>query len=364
MARELLKKSVRELKELAKKLKIKGYSKMKKNQLLDSLRKAGGEKTSKQEVAQCVMDNKGKQEAFNANNEFAKASSMYNGQEQICESKFTITHEQRPSFSEEHFVFPAHYGKDNIVLMVRDPYWVYSYWNLTEDTFLRLRDEYGNDAINFSKLTLRVKEVTGTHPDNPNETFDIFPPIGTNNWYINISRSNASYCTEIGLLLTNNQFIMIARSNVVLVPHFGPSDIVDEKWTSLVEFEKIYALSGGFDIGKSSAELRKEMVKRLEQALFSGASGAVSSFGKKKQIKGKKGKPFFLVVNTELIVYGQTVPTATLTIQGQEHRLNPDGTFSIRFALPEGVHEIPVTSISQDREDKITITPVVTKETR
>jgi uncharacterized protein len=148
------------------------------------------------------------------------------------------------------------------------------------------------------------------------------------------------------------------------VPLFGPSDIIDEKWTSLIDFEKIYALSGGFGVGKSSGELRKEMVKRLENALFSGASAAVSSFGKKREIKGKKGKTFFLIVNTELIVYGQTVPTAKLTIQGKDHKLNPDGTFSIRFALPEGVQNIPVTSVSEDKEDTITITPVVTKETR
>ena len=163
--------------------------------------------------------------------------------------------------------------------------------------------------------------------------------------------------------LHNNEFILIARSNVVHMPLFGPSDIVDEKWASLIDFEKIYALSGGFDTGKSSGELRKEMVKRLEQSLFSGASGAVTSFGKKKQ-SGKSEKTFFLVVNTELIVYGQTVPSAHLTIQGRDQKLNHDGTFSVRFALPEGVQEIPVTAISEDKEDTITITPVVTKETR
>ncbi|MBN1521517.1 MAG: DUF4912 domain-containing protein [Candidatus Aureabacteria bacterium] len=351
---------------MAKKFNIKGYAKMKKRELIDSLsqkeEKASG---SEKQVSQVQVQEMEKDSAHGMKDEnFTSTSSIYNGQEQICESKYAVSYHKRPSFSEEHFVFPGHYGKDNIVLLVRDPYWVYSYWNLTEEIFRNLRRDYGDEAINNSRLTLRVKEVTGTHPDSPNESYDIFPPIGTTNWYINVNRSNASYCVEIGLLLSNNQFILIARSNIVHVPHFGPSDVIDEKWTSLIDFEKIYALSGGFDVGKSSGELRKEMVKRLEQALFSGASGAVSSFGKKKQITGKKGKSFFLVVNTELIVYGQTVPTATLTIQGKEHKLNPDGTFSIRFALPEGVHEIPVTSVSEDREDTITITPVVTKETR
>ena len=359
MSTEYISKSIKELKELARESKIKGYAKMKKKELVQKLHKmdqadSSAEASSKKDSA------RGASEVIK---ESKSATAMYDSQEQICEAKYS-TGFCRPSFSEENFSFPRNYGKENIVLIVRDPYWLYTYWNITEGKFSQIRSQYGDEVINNSRLTLRVKEISGKSPDSPNESFDIYPPMGTANWYVNVSKPNSSYCVEVGLLLVNNEFILIARSNVVHVPLFGPSDVVDEKWASLVDFEKIYALSGGFDVGKSSGELRKEMIKRLEQALFSGGSGAISSFGKSKEISGGKEKTFFLVVNTELIVYGQTVPSAALTIQGKEQKLNPDGTFSVRFALPEGVQNIPVTSVSEDREDTITITPVVTKETK
>jgi hypothetical protein len=56
-------------------------------------------------------------------------------------------------------------------------------------------------------------------------------------------------------------------------------------------------------------------------------------------------------VNAELIVYGATEPTATVTIGGRPIRLRPDGSFSYRFALPDGQYELPVVAVSADQTD-------------
>jgi len=71
-----------------------------------------------------------------------------------------------------------------------------------------------------------------------------------------------------------------------------------------------------------------------------------------------------MVVNTELIVYGATEPDAKVTVQGKDIRLRPDGTFTLRFALPDGRQVIPVQATSADAAETRTITPVVTKETK
>ena len=70
------------------------------------------------------------------------------------------------------------------------------------------------------------------------------------------------------------------------------------------------------------------------------------------------------MVNTELIVYGATEPDAKVTVSGKEIALRPDGTFSLRFSLPDGKQIIPVKAVSADSLDERVITPVVTKETR
>jgi hypothetical protein len=65
-----------------------------------------------------------------------------------------------------------------------------------------------------------------------------------------------------------------------------------------------------------------------------------------------------------LIVYGATEPDAKVTVQGKPINLRQDGTFTLRFALPDGKQVIPVKAVSSDLEEERTITPIVTRETK
>ena len=59
---------------------------------------------------------------------------------------------------------------------------------------------------------------------------------------------------------------------------------------------------------------------------------------------------FWLNVNAELVIYGATQPNARLTLAGESVRLRPDGTFSFRFALPDGRFELPLNAASAQGE--------------
>ena len=59
-------------------------------------------------------------------------------------------------------------------------------------------------------------------------------------------------------------------------------------------------------------------------------------------------KAFWFKVNAELIIYGSTEPDARVSIGGRPIRLWQDGSFSYRFALPDGAYELPVIAISRD----------------
>src|SRR6185436_16351739 len=78
-----------------------------------------------------------------------------------------------------------------------------------------------------------------------------------------------------------------------------------------------------------SLEISDLIGRGVEQGL---SSGAMSSFGR----GGESQKGFRLNVNAELIIYGATEPDARVTIGGRTIQLRPDGTFSFRFALPDG----------------------------
>jgi hypothetical protein len=62
-------------------------------------------------------------------------------------------------------------------------------------------------------------------------------------------------------------------------------------------------------------------------------------------------KSFWFNVNAELIVYGATEPGAKVTLGGHEIKLRADGTFSYRFALPDGKYDLPAVAISADGTD-------------
>src|SRR6185295_2188448 len=54
---------------------------------------------------------------------------------------------------------PTGYGKDRIVVMVRDPYWLHTYWELTRQAIARAEAALGQNW-HGSKPILRVLDVT------------------------------------------------------------------------------------------------------------------------------------------------------------------------------------------------------------
>lgn len=60
---------------------------------------------------------------------------------------------------------------------------------------------------------------------------------------------------------------------------------------------------------------------------------------------------FWFKVNAEVILYGSTERDAHVTIGGQPVKLREDGSFSFRFALPDGEFPLPVVAVSAARDD-------------
>jgi hypothetical protein len=81
-------------------------------------------------------------------------------------------------------------------------------------------------------------------------------------------------------------------------------------------------------------------------------------------VKKQAPRKFWLEVGCELIVYGATEPDASVTVQGKPINLRRDGTFTLRFALPDGKQIIPVKAVSSDNIEERCITPIVVRETK
>jgi hypothetical protein len=272
------------------------------------------------------------------------------------------THKQQLQTETEYFALPEGYGDNHIVLLVRDPRCLYAYWEITQDKREELQQKLGIDIWQQSKLILRVEDVTDLATGgNSVNYFDIEIDNHAMSWYVHVPEANRSYRVNLGFLTHHREFYTLARSNIVTTPRDGISEIIDEQWMIVEEeFKRLYKLAAGCFTGDSSVGIAEAIMKRQQLEMGSGAMGAVSS----PVFFEDNVRPFWLAAKTELVVYGSTEPNARVTIQGNPIELRPDGSFTARFALPEGRHEIHIQAISHDSTQERTITPVVNRETR
>ena len=129
---------------------------------------------------------------------------------------------------------PRAYGHDRLVLLARDPWWLFAYWELTPTSRIRALRSLGEEAEGAVEV-LRVHDVTFIDftGDNAWSSFDIEPTPGTERWYINVWKPGASYCVELGVRTPAGRFVSILRSNPVTTSRPQPSPDTTVRWVTL-----------------------------------------------------------------------------------------------------------------------------------
>ncbi len=120
-------------------------------------------------------------------------------------------------FEEERFLFPESYGVDRVRLLVRDPEWLFAYWDVNPKSVEELRRHLGERAAAVARLTLRISD-----PVSGGES-DVLLPPGARWWYVRTDSARRSYRAELGFTLASGEFRSLARSNTVTTPRVGPS---------------------------------------------------------------------------------------------------------------------------------------------
>ncbi len=169
---------------------------------------------------------------------------------------------------------------------------------------------------------------------------------------------------EIGYLALDGKFVSLAKSNTVSTPPAGSVKGIDGNWVGVAEdFDRIYALSGGYSEEGEHSELKTLFEERLRRPM---GSGAPTRFGiaasQSHPGNGKRQFPF--LVDAELVVFGVTDPGAHVTLRGEPVRLQPDGTFRMRFNLPDRRQVLPVVASSGDGVEQRTIVLAVERNTK
>lgn len=252
-------------------------------------------------------------------------------------------------------------GKDRIVVMVRDSYWLHAHWEVTRNSIGRAEAAL-NREWHASKPVLRLYDVTSRDTTAATERLvrDIDIHGGVNNWYIDVNEPPSAFRLEIGYLSPTGKFFSIARSNVVRTPEPDVSDVVNANWKDLPEdFRKIYAMSGGLD-PSTNMELKEFFENKLQNESMAAPS---SNFGCGASGHQKK-RDYWFQVDAELIVYGATQPGSTVTLQGKPVQLRDDGSFTMRFSLPDNRQIIPTVAKSPDGVEERTIVLAIERNTK
>jgi uncharacterized protein len=151
----------------------------------------------------------------------------------------------------------------------------------------------------------------------------------------------------------------IPRAPAAIRTQTGSGEVAPEVWTAAQEqalaelmgwtFTRSESFGSEQVIEREGLERRRAMPLELAslaaaqlapvEAISSPGPLGISSVPAEEQ---PPQKGFWFNINAELIVYGATEPAARVTIGGRRIRLRPDGTFSYRFALPDGFYTLPI----------------------
>ena len=366
--------TLRQLRKVASEYKISRYSRMRKAQLLASIREA--------------MENTEPENLY-------QNQSAIQEEQQVKATKFEVGQEDNlranlASVDDDLGELPQGYGESRIVLMPRDPQWAYAYWDVPSAHKEELRRQGGQ------QLALRIYDVTDVDLNNqaPHSVQEYLCDEMAREWYLPIPVSDRDYAADIGYRCADGRWLVLARSTSVSIPPVYPSDWVEDAfvtvdWNEDLKGKTVYNLvppskkqaagadslennqlySDVFGMTQSTEALR--MAGSMFGSMQQTPEAAVSSFvfpsgagmwalptasGQNMSGAGFSGdlqaKPrqFWLVADAELIVYGATEPDATVTIGDREIKLNSDGTFRFQMSFQDGVIDYPIKAVAVDGE--------------
>lgn len=309
-------------------------------------------------------------------------------------------------FESEATELPTAYGTGRLFLTARDPHWLYANWDLTRDQQLRY-----NALATDGHLILRiyVSAVRG----EPVAEIHVHPE--SRHWFVHVERAETRYAAELGYYGAPRKWTTIATSGATLTPPDTISPDTTVSFATIpveVSFARLVAIVQraayeNLPLAQAVEELRKsghpalpsmatapvsewtpaqeralaavinvdhvrrvwigsleitELIRRQLESeissigvaqfgLPSSPGGAVTSVSSPFGGEQAREKGFWFNVNAELIIYGATERDATVTIGGRKIKLRPDGSFSYRFALPDGRYDLPVVAVSADGTD-------------
>lgn len=309
-------------------------------------------------------------------------------------------------------VLPESYGTKKLFLTARDPHWLYAHWDLTREQLSRYNRQSADGHLILRIFTTPppggLAVEIHVHPESRHWFAHVERAAtkytaevgyyGQSRKWTSIAKSGATItppetisdesAVEFATIPVDVPFAVLldlVKEAAVhhqplahaiedlraqghpelpkLAAETGPRATPSPAWTKAQAraLAEIVSLDEVRRVWIGSLEITELIRRQLEHGVSSitaaelgrpgAAGGAVTSISSPFGGEQPAAKGFWFNINAELIIYGATERDATVTIGGRTIKLRPDGSFSYRFALPDGKYDLPVVAVSADGTD-------------
>ena len=341
----------KDLAKLAKSKGVPGWHSMRKEQLVSALVKVAKQKVSAKQSTATKSRPKSNGKASQS-----KIARKLHQERMRNESlkNLTLVDERERSKTEPQ--------QDRIIAIVRDPYWIQAYWEVTTSTVDRVKVAMA-DVWFKTKPVIRLLEVTSDASASSVEKLVREIPIhgGVRNWYIDVPSPPKSYRIALGYASGNDKFYLIAKSNLVTTPT-PDQESFDHNWTDINgDYKKYYSMSGGYS-NIAETETETELKSVFEEKLRRPMN--VPAFVRLGNGINNDSCIFDFTVDAYMVVQGSASPTANVTLAGEPLELRDDGTFSVKMDLPDKRQVLPIVASSRDGTQQRTTVLAVERNTK
>lgn len=247
---------------------------------------------------------------------------------------------------------------DRLVLSVCDPFWLRACWEATPRRVERIRSAMGQ-SWHTADPTLRLYRVDREpHGATRREFVADFPVRGgVNSCYVPVDDPPQSFAVELGYLARDKRFFTLISSAVVETPQRYVHDAFGRPE------ERGLGFPTNFDAFVPQRRApRPPRFSPPPEPTFS--PGALNGSERRDADAFRSSSDLRVAVDCELVVKVQATPGARVRVKEETIRLKEDGTFSIRYRLPERRHVFPVVATSPDGSETRTIVLAVDRNTK
>jgi len=272
---------------------------------------------------------------------------------------------------------PSPRDNDRVVFLPRDPEWGYVFWEISPET------RKAAEAAGAQQLCLRVSDVTGMDDGaaHPHTLQEVSVDANAADWHVPMPLSNRDYRVELGFRLEDAGWLSVAFSAKARVPATRPSEQILDQFVPFsldtatpiplptpeeapldsTIHERLYQVATGFSLRRQGSEAFQQPLHELAlqggKSGFSDSAAGVWASGRADSGAGMaRQRSFWLVADAELIVYGATDPSASLTIGNEPVPLTPEGTFRIQVPFRDGQQHYAIKAVAADGEQKREVT--------